>query len=464
MNIAGPPKRVILKDFRPFINAGYGGEQIIQMAVADEEGIPRQLKIRITLSDPMTRLRRRLHRFPRDLPVMDDWPFALRVEGPVTRQHFLRLLKFEPRTHSAVRIAAYALHGVQITAQISLGGEAFRPMEPVEDFGVLVIEFKVFRLDSPLQLPAPGVEPLPDEVLPRYPVVSCERGGAKEVPLPVLFRFMVEPRPDGVDITWCITRQILKLTFADPRDGNAAFGWYFKPDPDLRRDGSFLNYDDLLHVRIFGAVNVQVTNPLLPDDGYDLPKGCRDVLTVFRARYENGFPGDAGSASRFFVDPLAFEVFTQQVIKGVKDLDRVALQRDIAGARFFRLEEVKSIDRIRPAGARFEVGQDIAGEQFDEWRKGPPSVAEEIARAAMDISIGFIPVVGDAVDYAEFNHALATGEDRWGRKAADWEIALMGLSTLPLLGTIFSIARTGGKMTSSFLRFLGKVFSGPGAG
>lgn len=59
-----------------------------------------------------------------------------------------------------------------------------------------------------------------------------------------------------------------------------------------------------------------------------------------------------------------------------------------------------------------------------------PALAETLALAAFDVSVGFIPVVGDLVDVAEFIYALFTGRDRWGRKVTPTDMVILGIGAL----------------------------------
>ena len=43
-----------------------------------------------------------------------------------------------------------------------------------------------------------------------------------------------------------------------------------------------------------------------------------------------------------------------------------------------------------------------------------------------DLLVGLVPIVGDAVDVAEFGWALYDGTDRWGRPVTYFDLAIMG--------------------------------------
>ncbi len=70
----------------------------------------------------------------------------------------------------------------------------------------------------------------------------------------------------------------------------------------------------------------------------------------------------------------------------------------------------------------------------------PPWVS--VLQVVTDIAIGFVPVIGDAVDIAEFGNAMMNGTDRWGRRLAGWEKAVMGIgAVLTLVGPSISALR-----------------------
>lgn len=53
----------------------------------------------------------------------------------------------------------------------------------------------------------------------------------------------------------------------------------------------------------------------------------------------------------------------------------------------------------------------------------------------VDVGVGFIPYVGDAVDVIEFVNAVVTGNDKWGRPVTNFDMALMaGGMLLPFVG------------------------------
>lgn len=74
-----------------------------------------------------------------------------------------------------------------------------------------------------------------------------------------------------------------------------------------------------------------------------------------------------------------------------------------------------------------------------------------IGQTVTDIALGFIPVVGDALDIEEFLLAMATSRDKWGRPVAWYEKVLMGAGCMVPL------------VSSSWFRGLGRSFIGKAA-
>jgi hypothetical protein len=89
-----------------------------------------------------------------------------------------------------------------------------------------------------------------------------------------------------------------------------------------------------------------------------------------------------------------------------------------------------------------QPGQPITRDILSSGRTRPPdeheyveSTVELIGLSAIDVGWGFVPVLGDLMDIAEFLYAAVSRRDRWGRKVANWEIALMGAGALlPFVG------------------------------
>lgn len=71
-------------------------------------------------------------------------------------------------------------------------------------------------------------------------------------------------------------------------------------------------------------------------------------------------------------------------------------------------------------------------------REAPPGYDDTLygfSTFVVDLGVGFIPFVGDAVDWAEFSWVLTTGQDKWGNEVGPLEKVLMGVGCLlPFVG------------------------------
>jgi hypothetical protein len=97
--------------------------------------------------------------------------------------------------------------------------------------------------------------------------------------------------------------------------------------------------------------------------------------------------------------------------------------------------EVDYIHQVPPQGMPIEPS---AG-----WRRldkvtrvpNPEEQALALEQTLLDVVVGFIPIVGDAVDIAELLYGVVTGEDRWGNPLGPGDLALLGIgAVLPFVG------------------------------
>lgn len=416
------------------------------------------IHLHVVMKDTLTPDERRRHRYPPDLPCENDWPFCHRIltreRVPTTVEKLLGFMIDEGSLRfaldrSTVELEVYALHGVEVEATIGLaadGQESFQladeqaRSDPLQrDIGQLTVKITIIRLADQAQMPENGAPIRGEAVLPQLSYDGNRRG----VPRGAM-SFDVRHLRDGIAITWLPTRQILTLTLTDLTDARQGFAVSFNPAPKFHERGTS-PFTDLLHVRVTAGVTVAVTNPLRPDDGTDMPSHAVALLEQLANHYDGNFYGEKGAYTRQFVDPFALDAWLDE--HGEPRGTYPALPtRDIAESRFFALEEVPSIRNLPPHGAPFRVKADKGEALYDMWRKEPETTGEALAKAALDIGLGFIPFVGDAADFAEFNAAMASGNDRWGRPVARWEVALMGLSVIPLIGTVAAVGRYGGRL------------------
>lgn len=446
--------------------SAYSGKIAVQIPVVvrrEVQGvginIAATLHLQVTVLDRLTRRQRQARLFPPNMICEEEWPFSFRLTAREAVPNFLEkkagVMLDDGRFHYAgrrttVELEVFALHGVSIVAKAGLNPRALDPFDPLtQDFGDITVKVSIVRLCAQDQVPPVGEAIQRDVMLPLYEEQGAARPGVPDVAT----HFLVQHKPTGVEITWLPTRQVLSLTFSDPADGNQGFAFFFNENPQMTVGSGFLRYDDLLHVWVAGKVDVKVTNPVSPAEGVELSRDVARVVGLHAAHYASGFTGKPGEGSRQFIDPLALDAFIVACEHGVRDFDRPALTRDVAESRFFRVQEVESVAQLPPHGAPVPIRRDldIAGKHYDAWRRRGETLGEALTKAGIDIAIGFVPFVGDAADYAEFNYAMATGKDRWGRPVARWEVALIGLSALPLLGSAFAIARGARRVLQALL-------------
>jgi hypothetical protein len=84
-----------------------------------------------------------------------------------------------------------------------------------------------------------------------------------------------------------------------------------------------------------------------------------------------------------------------------------------------------------------------------------------VFQSLSDLAISCIPVLGDAVDIAEFGGAMLNGRDRWGRELATWEKALMGVgAVITLIGPSISVLRDMPELFGRNVRAAERVHAG----
>lgn len=82
---------------------------------------------------------------------------------------------------------------------------------------------------------------------------------------------------------------------------------------------------------------------------------------------------------------------------------------------------------------------------MSEWAD---NFVAEVTYTVIDIGLGFIPIVGDVVDIADFFQATITGRDRWGRPISQFDLILMGFAAaMPIASS--GILRKAGALAGS---------------
>jgi hypothetical protein len=112
---------------------------------------------------------------------------------------------------------------------------------------------------------------------------------------------------------------------------------------------------------------------------------------------------------------------------------------------FFRVYTVKEFAEVPRQGEQLTPDEKNRVTRFDRV----PSLQETLTLSFIDVSIGFVPVLGDLVDIAEFAYGLVTGEDRWGRPLSTTDLVLMGLGAmLPFIAA--PVLRRGRQLFKTF--------------
>jgi hypothetical protein len=443
--------REIKQSFRRF-GDDYAGELLVEIPVGLDTGplstSPGVLKVRVTIDDRMKKAKRDRHVFPPLLPLPDDWPFSWRVETVEADAGFFDVPEAVVARATggegsglitSVTIQVFALPGVQVTVAATDSEGAFQMLDPLEqESGPLRLKVKVERLCRPESLPVPGTPLVNMTLYPGHPVDALE--AEENAERRALGHFFVQHVENGVDFMWAATQQTLSIRYNRNTRADSGIAYYFNPRPELPRHGDFLDYEDLLHILLVGEGHeVHVTRPVnpRPEDFTGAPRRVAAFL-------------DGPESRIFFADPLAWGRFVELHKGGgaVAEDKLPELWRLVTESRFFRLRQLASFDDLPPYGAPFAITakEDIAKQHFEEWLREKPGPFEAFAKLAIDLGIGFVPIVGDAADFAELNLALATGKDRWGEEVKDWELVLMGLAIIPVLGSLFPIARRVGRL------------------
>ena len=173
--------------------------------------------------------------------------------------------------------------------------------------------------------------------------------------------------------------------------------------------------------------------------------GDQWTITVPELAYERGSARDAFAGFAYEIDPSGiYGDASRPMLKIVKTPEaeltvqygapRVRGQGLAAEAKtllsYTWAWEVRYLDQI--------VMQGLPVVPQSDWREvtritripSSEELAADRARVIFDLVVGFIPIVGDAVEIAEFVYGNITGRDRWGRPVSSGELALMGVGAI----------------------------------
>jgi len=249
----------------------------------------------------------------------------------------------------------------------------------------------IYRLQDPQQLPPMGVEIIERQLLAPYQVNSLESTSLNdEVPINY---FQVVPRMNGTVIRHPASGTEMQVTVP----------------PDRRAGGDASDGGERYAFEIV-APAVQVGSNL----------------------------------------PTATVIATPGVKVGFATIPRTSEERPVRLSplvltAFFRVYTVKEFAEVPRQGEQLTPDEKNRLTRFDRV----PSLQETLTLSFIDVSIGFVPVLGDLVDIAEFTYGLVTGEDRWGRPLSTTDLVLMGLGAmLPFIAA--PVLRRGRQLFKTF--------------
>jgi hypothetical protein len=327
-----------------------------------------------------------------------------------------------------VKVDIFVLRGVRVQRFIEETGKAARDFDAEYRVGALTIVFNVFAFQDIRRLPVPG-EPLSQNLL--YPFYEAFNDDFPLTRLQALTYLAVRHIPNGIEFTWIVTEQTLRVTLNAPGDGVSGFAYAVNPLPEFPYTGTreFLRFDDLLHLRICGDVKLT----LLP---------MRAALSKRAVRSNSGNAVEV--SGMVFPDPIEWEKRNYSTATGAAD---PSLYRPIVDSLFFRLKRVERLKDLPAPGETFTVPprEDIAAAEYGSFAPAGLNLVPW-AQLVFDVAIGFIPIVGDAMDYADFNLALRTGKDKWGNEVDNVDLVLMALAIIPVLGSLFQLFRKGARI------------------
>jgi hypothetical protein len=324
-----------------------------------------------------------------------------------------------------VKVEIFVLSGVRVQRFIEETGKAARDFAAEYRVGALTIIFNVFAFQDLRRLPVPG-QPLSQNLL--YPFYEVFDDTAPLTRKQALTYLTVRHIPNGIEFTWIVTEQTLRVTLNTPGDGVSGFAYAVKPLPEFPHTGNrdFLLFDDLLHLRTCGDVKLTLLR----------------MKAARRRREVRSRAGVIAPSEMVFPDPLEWE--RRNYPTSAASAVDPSLYRPIVESRFFRLQRVKQLNDLPAPGEIFTVrpDDDIAGTQYESF--APPNLdLIPWAQLVFDLGVGTIPIVGDIMDFADFNLALRTGKDKWGNEVDNVDLVLMGLAIIPLFGTLFQAFRKG---------------------
>lgn len=444
------------------------------------------VEIAVTITDSFPEHRRAAHVFPDDLPLEDPWPFAWRVEAlPESAACDPDKVTYRAArsfTNAAagisfvsVRVLVFALQGVAVSAIARVPNRPDATIPPQGAGGQFwKVQVIVDKLPRPESLPHSGNPVRGPHLHPAFPVELAD----KPADLAAVTAFHVRHIPNGVVIRHLATGAALTLRNLLPRDPDVGFAYSFDHEAGKRRRDGRLIFDHFLHLRITRGIGVRFDRPLTSDDPekgkFIDPLEWMDRLaahaqTLDRERRARALSVPMGggappqvayiaerleSLAEGYLSDLR-EVFGEDFMtRAIPEPPRHGLAlRDMADARFFRLEIARTAADLPPFGAPFRVDRDIAGREFKYYLAKDLMTKEESARQqreqallVVEMALGMVPIIGDAIDLADLALAATTGCDRNGKPVGGLQLAVMGLVCIPALGEVLRPLKLSGKL------------------
>lgn len=232
---------------------------------------------------------------------------------------------------------------------------------------------------------------------------------------------------------------IAALPGSGPADPPVRIQW--PPDPERHFTVEQLP-SNVVITHIGSGDQWTITVPAFSTD----PRTAQDALARFAFQIDVDQTGTAAMlkivktrAARLSVTDrhVHFEIFG-------KDLNPGPLR-----IAYWQIWEVDLITQVPPQGAPIEPGPGWRLVETVRRVRNPAEEALVLEQTIVDVVVGLIPVVGDAVDVAEFLYGAALGKDKWGNPLSKLDLALLGIAALvPFVGG--GVVKAGRRLVQRF--------------
>ena len=227
--------------------------------------------------------------------------------------------------------------------------------------------------------------------------------------------------PLGRDI---LTYNYLHSSYHDPSDPYQDSTYKILPENHVRIER--LHYGiDVVQSKSKERVSIRV-GPVSPEDAFAykfIKQGLQVTLLIFATKSVD-IKGDIPLQPFFGARPFQNQSFST--------LDRMLVSS-------LRVENIAKFNKYKGAFLNDKIPAHSFGKDVVYAPVGGRVVStaeEEIALAMLDTMIGFMPVIGDLYDIAQFFYALKTGKNPHGKKVSTLEVVVMGAcALLPFITT-----------------------------